>query len=270
MSELMKGIPHFTSFDGTSFGIAEKNRAIPRNNVTRDPLHNRRDILFNQTRFHLMSLHYFCEKDKFKTVLYETKENLMKIYLFEGHDGAAKTPVSEGVAKVLREQGKTVGLYAPFPLVAKQLGHDIYLLWSNRESAQRAVCLLKDVMDDICTEARQESLDIVLIDRGWFTVVSELERRGMAHEIHWTGACIPFFFLEAPPQKTLACQRYSSQIPWTDSLATITEYHDLYLRLIADPRYEEFVLARYLVETRTQPLGPIIEDIVRRILQDTP
>ena len=76
----------------------------------------------------------------------------------------------------------------------------------------------------------------------------------------------PTFFIEAPVNKTLDCKRFSFDVPWTSSIEVITDYYYKYLRLIG--KYSQYIVGRYKVESRTQPLDSIINSITDYILLD--
>ena len=184
-------------------------------------------------------------------------------YVIEGHDGSAKTPVSLGVKKRLENMSYSVGLYAPFQIVNAQIPEvDIYLYWKKDETTSKALTLLSDVIKSNREDAIKNNVDVVLYDRHWLTILGEIDHR---ENFKWNDFK-PTFFLEAPVSKTMDCKRFSFDIPWTDSVDTIDSYYHKYLGLIE--KYSEHVIDRYRVNTRTQPLDPIIDSITDYIVTD--
>lgn len=204
--------------------------------------------------------------------------------VIEGHDGSAKTPVARRVADALRDRGFRVGIRAPFlatneMLAAEQassqgipidalsreelLACDIYHLWQTPDGTLRAMALLSSVIERFRTAARNEGLDLILWDRHWVTVLAQI-RSDAALLQHW-GDFPATFFLEAPVTKTMDCNRFSYDVPWTRDDATLARFYQTFLDVVHD--YPQHILARYRVETRTQDLAPIVEDVVRLTLE---
>ena len=183
-------------------------------------------------------------------------------FSIDGHDGAAKTPIAEGVKAQLEASGLRVKLCAPFHLANDCVpGGEIYPYWETDEKAQEAIDLLKNLIANFRRECQEEKIDVALYDRHWMTVFAEIE--GRPTQAHWTNF-VPTFFIEAPPEKTTACSRFSLEIPWTTSIDQVERYYHRYLLLAQ--RYPKHIVDRFTVTDKRQPLTPIIDAICTHIL----
>ena len=96
-------------------------------------------------------------------------------FAVDGHDGAAKTPILEGVAQRLRLQGysvKTVALFHQANVLVS--GGEIYPLWGSVDSTLWAIALLESHLLEAQTACLTHGDDILLYDRHWMTVMVEL------------------------------------------------------------------------------------------------
>jgi thymidylate kinase len=184
-------------------------------------------------------------------------------YVIEGHDGAAKTPIANGVKKELEKENLTVIVRNTFQMANALLNHDIYHLWQNDDNAELAVNLLKLVVNNIRQEAQEKNADVILYDRHWVTVMGEIQGRESLQD-QWS-YFPPTFFIGAPIEKTLECSRFSYEIPWTSSNEVIEQGRQKHLQIAN--KYQEHILGTYEVKTKDQPLNPIINDITRKILE---
>ena len=189
----------------------------------------------------------------------------MKQYVIEGHDGSGKTPIAKGVKSLLIKHNLRVDICAPFQIANSMIPEqDIYFYWKDPSNAKKAIGLLSGIINQCEERARKEGLDVLLYDRHWLTVLGEIDHRPKLRQL-WTNFQ-PTFFIEAPVNKTLDCKRFSFDVPWTSSIEVITDYYYKYLRLIE--KYSQYIVGRYKVESRTQPLDPIINSITDYILLD--
>lgn len=181
--------------------------------------------------------------------------------VIEGHDGAAKTPVALGLQERLQQVGYHGRVYAPFQLANQTVPEkEIYSYWGTR--TEEVIKILQRVLTEIKTEAVTDNLNFIIYDRHWMTVLREIS--GTPYQQYWTDF-LPTFFMEAPPEKTQSCKRFSSACPWTASLDKITEEYQAYLRIAAN--YHQYILGHYLVNKNDQPLRPIIEEIATTVLE---
>jgi len=186
-------------------------------------------------------------------------------YVIEGHDGAAKTPVTLGVKKRLEELEYKVEICAPFQTANNIIPEpDIYMYWKNEDKAKEALTILSGIVDESRTRAKERNVDIILYDRHWMTIIGEIYQRPGLEEL-WQDF-LPTFFLEAPVEKTLDCKRLSFDVPWTSSVERISQENHKYLNLAKV--YTDHVVGHYVVKTRDQPLEPIVDSITNKILED--
>jgi len=176
-------------------------------------------------------------------------------FAIDGHDGAAKTPVARKVSVVLQRLGYRTKVFEPFIEANRRLGKNIYPYW--QENPQLAVELMESVLREPTAP-----LDIVIYDRHWLSVIVQLF--GTVFETQWM-RFIPTFYMQAPIEKTISCERFSWDIPWTRSLEQLQYWIDTYNTV--SKKYSQHVMGTYVVSTREQPLEPIEGDIVQKILR---
>lgn len=185
-------------------------------------------------------------------------------YAIDGHDGSAKTPILDGVRAALQAHGLKVHTVAIFHVVnARVSGGEVYPMWEQDESASEAVRMLKIAVEEARQEARNAGADVLLFDRHWMTVMVETMFRptqGLWDDF------LPTFFIEAPPSKTMACDRFSHDIPWTTSDRQVFVYYALCLAIAK--MYAEHIVQTHLVEHKQTPIEPMISDITAHILDD--
>jgi hypothetical protein len=182
----------------------------------------------------------------------------MRELVIEGHDSAAKTPIAEGVKRELQSRGVRAEVYAPFRRVnAKIPEPDMYLYWAEDATARRAVELLASEIALVREEARERGVEVVIYDRHWMTVLSEIEHRPALRAL-WEDF-LPTFFVEAPPVKTMSAERFSFGVPWTSSAEKVAYYYQVYLALAE--RYARHIVARFRIEMHNEPREPIIGSI---------
>ncbi len=192
----------------------------------------------------------------------------MKEYAIEGHDGSAKTPIAEQVKAKLLGTGISTEICSPFQIVNSRITEpDIFVYWSTPESAKKGIQLLETVIDEAREQARVRDTQVVLYDRHWLTILRCLQivPQTAKQRIDWN-TFLPTFFIEAPPEKTMDCKRLSSQVPWTANRSAIETEYFAFLSLAE--QYSSHICSRYRVESRTQPLGPIVNSITNYILQE--
>jgi len=183
-------------------------------------------------------------------------------YVIEGHDGSAKTPIAGGIKNNLTALGYQCEVFSPFHVANSLIDEpDIYLYWkTGKEKA--AIELLQKVVHSI--RVQNLHLDVLIFDRHWLTVLGEIDDREDLREL-WVDFP-PTFFIEAPVQKTLECKRFSYETFWTSSNKQVGYYYHRLLNLAQ--KYHQYLVDQFIVETRTQPLGPIIDKISQYIQHD--
>jgi len=186
----------------------------------------------------------------------------MREFAIDGHDGAGKTPVIERVTHLLTAAGARVYIAAPLQEANRHAaGGQIYSLWERDETAVQAMQLVSSAIRSAREEATEQRCDVLLFDRHWLTVMAEVADRPIGSL--WTDF-VPLFFLTAPPSKTMACQRFSFDIPWTSSKEKIAYYYARYLQIAE--RYGMHVRRTFSIERRDTDLTPVVEQIVADIL----
>lgn len=189
----------------------------------------------------------------------------MNCYVIEGHDAAAKTPIAEGVVARLQRAGLKAVVVAVFHLAKDQLGHDVYDLWQSEGRAVQAITLLKELLRQHTDEARRAGCDVLLFDRHWMTVLTEIRTSPRLME-EWGGDYPPTFFIQTSPEKTLAAKSRKPELPWLKSEETVRDYHGRYLALARE--FSGSILQTHSVPTRDTDLRPIIQHIAAKILAD--
>lgn len=210
-------------------------------------------------------------------------------FCVEGHDGAGKTPVCEGVAKALDASGIKVFLAAPFREVnnARLFERlrkdglepekmtdgarrdyfirervDVFFEWGDAARAGEALAAIKRHICAKRAEATAGNFDVILFDRHWLTVlVSLLEFCRYDLATGWDDF-VPAFFLETPVAKTLAGRAYDPRVEHT-SPQRLELYHGLYLDVLA--RNTNFLAKRFLIGGNRADLRPVIEGIADHI-----
>lgn len=186
----------------------------------------------------------------------------MQEFAFDGHDGAAKTPILEGVAAQLSSCGLRVSTFAPFHAANAFIGSEVYPMWEQDDSAFALLAILRSLIFWARNEAEETSADVLLFDRHWMTILGEIHgRHRFRHE--WYDF-IPLFFIQAPPSKTKACDRFSYAFGWTSSDAMVKYYYQRYFEIAR--RHHQFLLGQYEVVDKRQPLEPIITSVTGVIL----
>ena len=183
-------------------------------------------------------------------------------YVIEGHDGSAKTPIAGGIKNNLTALGYQCKVYSPFHIANSLIDEDdIYVYWkTGREKT--AVELLQKVIHSIRTQ--NFHLDVLIFDRHWLTVLGEIDDHENLRNL-WADFP-PTFFIEAPIHKTLDCKRFSYETLWTSSNEQVEYYYHRLLNLAQ--KYKQYIIDQFIVETRIQPLDPIINSITQRIQYD--
>lgn len=183
-------------------------------------------------------------------------------FVLEGHDGAGKSTVLRGVSETLTSHGFTNEVYAPFHMVREQIPEkDIYPYWNNG-MAEEALDLLREVIRSIRRGAQTSRPDVLLYDRHWMTIFSEIDGTNLATE--WDDFP-PTFFLEAPPSVTKAHKQFSYEVPFTTSDEQIAGYHRKFLGLAE--KYSVHLAGRFYVATKTQDLTPIVNRMSKIIMR---
>ncbi|MFZ1484344.1 MAG: hypothetical protein WAS36_05025 [Candidatus Saccharimonadales bacterium] len=101
----------------------------------------------------------------------------MKKIALEGIDGAGKTTVANLLKESFENQGLSVAQFAPFRLANATYGSDIYPLWKSRAGAEKATMLIKAALDHCEAEAVDTNADVIVYDRHWMTVMTEIDGR---------------------------------------------------------------------------------------------
>ena len=185
---------------------------------------------------------------------FPNKRNIvLNEFAIDGHDGAAKTPIAKRVSSRLQKIGYNAEVFEPFIEVNRHLGENIYPYW--KENPKFAMELMSLALD----KSVSSDLDIVIYDRHWLSIVVQL--LGTAFERQWE-KFVPTFYMQAPIEKTISCDRFSWDIPWTSSRKQLQNWIDSYN--IASKRYSGHILGTYVVSTREQPLEPIEHDIIQK------
>ena len=166
-------------------------------------------------------------------------------------EGSAKTPITEGVRNKLITLGKKVHICAPFAAANAEIQEDdIYEYWFDRAKRRQAVNILKNII----SKATARETDIILYDRHWLTIERCLSYLPIEERL-WD-KYIPTFFIEAPINKN------------SPRILTKSEKVEKEVYLSLTEKYSEYIIAKYRVDKKTQPLEPIIESIVGHILHE--
>lgn len=183
-------------------------------------------------------------------------------FAIDGHDGAAKTPILQAVEQQLVSAGLRVWRCAPFHIANAQHGGDVYPLWAHDDSTRQLLERLRDVLAGERRLAQEENAQVLLFDRHWMTILVEIDGRQAVGSL-WVDF-VPTFFVQAPPSKTKACDRFSYDLGWTSSDERVDYYYHRYLDIAR--RYPQFLLGQYEVVHKRHPLDPIVTDVTQKIL----
>ncbi len=182
-------------------------------------------------------------------------------FVIEGHDGSAKTPIAEGVRDKLDELGYSVSLYEPFQLVKEKIPEeDIYFYWGDGR-AKEAVNIIKGMIQEI---RDNNKANIVLYDRHWMTVFSEIDSTPLVNG--WVDFP-PTFFLKVKPEITRQRNKFSYDIPFTSNNQQIQGYFNRYNQLAE--KYSEHIVGNFeVLKNRidlTIPIDLIVNCILKRL-----
>jgi len=176
-------------------------------------------------------------------------------FAIDGHDGAAKTPVATKVSAKLQSLGYKTIVFESFIEANRRINKNIYPCW--QENPQMAM----ELMESVLKESASSNVDVIIYDRHWMSIIVQLF--GTALEKQWT-RFIPTFYMQAPIEKTVACERFSWDIPWTHSKEQLEHWITTYDA--TSKKYAQHILGTYVVSTREQCLKPIENDILKKIL----
>ncbi len=176
-------------------------------------------------------------------------------FAIDGHDGAAKTPIARRVSSRLQKLGYNVKVVEPFIEANCHLHENIYPYW--KENPKFAMELMNSVLD----KSVLSDLEIVIYDRHWLSVVVQL--LGTVFEKQWE-RFVPTFYMQAPIEKTISCDRFSWNTPWTRSRKQLQHWIDSYN--VVSKKYSKHIIGKYMVSTREQHLEPIAQDMIQKIL----
>jgi len=205
-------------------------------------------------------------------------------WVFDGGDGAAKSPIIERVALKLATHGIATKVFAPFALVnealqrskAAELGvawaeltprqkleADCYWFWQQPPpEPQRGLRLIKQAVQRARRSVKNG--ETILWDRHWLTVMLSV---GSSAELRrlWGEDFPKTFVLQSPPAMVMSLRRYSPHVEWTSDRARILETNRN-VRVCAR-EFRQHVVGSYRVLRRSQNLAPIVEDISAKILR---
>jgi hypothetical protein len=209
----------------------------------------------------------------------ESEPKIVELVI-EGHDGAAKTPIVNGVFQRLSEEGHKVKACAPFSEANSALGRDIYEFWisGSKEKIIEGLKILRGIVqktrDDFAKTLNNEEVGVLIFDRGWMTLLRALDEvpEGLISDDDstlndevkfWTDNIPPTVFGVTTPEITRDCEKFSRDIPWTATDNLLNEDYDRRLELAS--LHQDNIVHQYQRTDKRQNLTPIIEDIVQII-----
>ncbi len=179
--------------------------------------------------------------------------------VIDGHDGAAKTPVVEGVRERLIERGYSVGAYAPFQLVKKRIPEpNINSYWDDGRTGL-AVDLLRGVIEEVRGTSTEQ---VILYDRHWMTIFTEIEGTELAKR--WDDFPPTYFMSIATPEIIKGRKRFDPSFRHTASDQVIEEYCRRYNQLAE--LHSSHIVGRFVVNEQRVDLTVPINEITRYAL----
>lgn len=168
----------------------------------------------------------------------------------EGIDGSGKSTVARELAHVFESEDLQASVYAPFRLANQELGEDIYPLWRKSKTAKAAITVLKKVLAECETEASDNKDDIVIYDRHWMTVFTEIPYDPELFEA-WGDTFVPAALLKVDPRTATARQGNDRNMPWAGQRSQW--HYSLSYAHLADDHFDN-MLGIYRSDNDVRPL----------------
>lgn len=127
----------------------------------------------------------------------------MRELAIEGIDGSGKTTVIGLLAESLEAKGQRTAVFAPFRMANEMLGHDIYELWFDEESAKTGVRCLRKVIEKCRQQAIEKEADWIIYDRHWMTGICSIVNAPLSYH---------YWLEHGPPMVDAAYLRTSPEI----------------------------------------------------------
>ncbi len=146
----------------------------------------------------------------------------MKEIAIEGLDGSGKTTLSYALAAHFEHSGQHARVVSPYREANQQVGHDLYEDWHDEERGASALMTLKEVIETQTSQAEHDNIDVLIFDRHWMTVFSEISENNELIEL-WGDTFVPTAYLRVNPD--LARERANND---QDAVWMAPETYELY------------------------------------------
>ncbi len=178
----------------------------------------------------------------------------------EGIDGSGKSSVVSAITEALTAEGLHVRTFATFRIANTELGHDIYDLWADDRTAKIGIEVMRHTLGVCETIAAKDGADVVIYDRHWMSVMTEIDNRPNLIQVWGNDYFVPACLLRTPPE-TGRSRLQNDQDEEFSSLTSLTTYANKFNQLART--FPQQMLGIYRSDDDVT-----IDDIARNIMWD--